>query len=46
MPFVPRKGEKVDHELKRMVDELNITIPIVWIKGTLYLVGVNKIHLE
>lgn len=46
MLFVPRKGVKVDLELKRMIDEMGITIPIVWIKGTLYLVGVNKIHME
>ena len=37
---------KVDLELKRMIDEMGITIPIVWIKGTLYLVGINKIHME
>ena len=46
MQFIPRKGVKVDVELKRMIDEMGITIPIVWIKGTLYLVGINKIHME
>ena len=46
MQFIPRKGVKVDLELKRMIDEMGITIPIVWIKGTLYLVGINKIHME
>ena len=53
MPFQPRKGVvskmwevKVDHELQRMIDEIVITIPIVWIKGSLFLVGVNKIHIE
>lgn len=25
---------------------MNITIPIIHIKGSLYLVGINKIHLE
>ena len=25
---------------------MNITIPILWVKGNLYLVGVNRIHLE
>ena len=29
-----------------MIDEMVITIPIIWIKGTLYLVGINKIHME
>ena len=46
MPFQPRKGVKVDYELQRMIDEIVITIPIVWIKGTLFLVGINKIHIE
>jgi len=46
MAFIPRKGVKVDLEIKRMVDEMGITIPIIWIKGTLYLVGINKIHME
>lgn len=46
MQFQPRKGVKVDYEIKRMIDEMVITIPIVWIKGTLYLVGINKIHME
>lgn len=32
--------------LKRLIEEHNITIPIVHIKGSLYLVGINKIHLE
>ena len=30
--FVARKGEKVDHEVKRMIEEMNVTIPIIWIK--------------
>lgn len=46
MQFQPRKGVKVDYEIKRMIDEMVITIPIIWIKGTLYLVGINKIHME
>lgn len=32
--------------LKRLIEEHNITIPIVHIKGSLYMVGINKIHLE
>lgn len=46
MQFVPRKGVKTDHEIKRMIDEMGIKLPIVWIKGTLYLVSVNKIHID
>ena len=41
-----RKGEKVDSEVKRMVEEMNITIPIIWIKQNLFLVGNKSINLE
>lgn len=44
--YVPRKGEKVDMEVKRMVDEMNITIPIIWIKQNLFLVGNKTMNLE
>ena len=44
--FNYRKDNKVDHEIKQLIDELNITIPIIHIKGSLFLVGINKIHLE
>lgn len=46
IPFVPRKNEKVDMEVKRIIDEMGVTIPIVHIKDSLYLVGANKVHLE
>lgn len=46
IPFKARKSSPVDLELKRMVDEMNITIPIVWIQGSLYLVGSIKLHLH
>ena len=44
--FVARKNEKVDQEVKRMVEEMNITIPIIWIKQNLFLVGNKSINLE
>jgi len=46
MQFVPRKGVKVDYEIKRMIDEMVITIPIIHIKDKLYLVGIHKIHMD
>lgn len=46
MQFVPRKGVKVDYEIKRMIDEMVITIPIIHIKDKLYLVGIQKIHMD
>lgn len=44
--FNCRKEIKVETEIKMMIDQLNITIPIIHIKGSLYLVGIYKIHLE
>ena len=44
--FVPRKGEKVDMEVKKMIDEMNITIPIIYINKSIYLVGNKTISLE
>ena len=44
--FVARKGEKVDQEVKRMIEEMNVTIPIIWIKQNLFLVGNKSINLE
>ena len=46
IPFYPRKDQKVDQEVKRIIDDMGVTIPIVWVKDSLYLVGSNKIHLE
>lgn len=46
MKFLHHKDVRVENEIKQMIDELNITIPIVHIKGSLYLVGDKKIHLE
>lgn len=42
--FVPKKGEfyKVQKEIERMINELNITIPILHIRGDLYLIGIQK----
>jgi len=43
--FVPRKGEAADKAIKKLIDEMDVTIPIVWVKDSLFLVGINKIHL-
>jgi len=44
IPFVAKKGEnyKLQKELEKMINELNITIPIVHVKGSVYLVGTQK----
>ena len=43
--FVARKGEAADKAIKKLIDEMDVTIPIVWVKDSLFLVGINKIHL-
>ena len=44
--FVPRKNEKVDQEIKNIIKDMNITIPIIWVKKSMYLVGNKIISIE
>jgi hypothetical protein len=46
MKFIVRKDVQVEREIQKLIERHNITIPIVHIKGSLYLVGLSKIHLE
>ena len=44
IPFIPQKGEhyKVQKEIERMINELDVTIPIIHVKGEVYLIGSSK----
>lgn len=44
IPFIPQKGEfyKVQKEIERMISELDVTIPIIHVKGEVYLIGSSK----
>jgi hypothetical protein len=44
IPFIPQKGEyyNVQKEIARMINELDITIPIIHVKGEVYLIGSQK----
>mmetsp|Transcript_38688 Transcript_38688/g.58863 ORF Transcript_38688/g.58863 Transcript_38688/m.58863 type:complete len:133 (-) Transcript_38688:643-1041(-) len=44
--FQPRKGSPVDEYIARVVEELKITIPILHIRGSLYLIGAVKVNCE
>ena len=44
--FAARKNDKVDQELKNIIKEMNITIPIIWVKKTMYLIGNKIISIE
>jgi|TARA_B110001450_G_C17321217_1_gene359511 hypothetical protein len=37
--FKARNGEPIDELIVNYIHEMRITIPIVWIKGNLYLIG-------
>jgi len=44
--FKPRAGEPIDDLINNYIIEMRITIPIVWIKGNLYLIGSQRLQLE
>lgn len=44
--FMPRKGNKIDEKIRFYIQELNITIPIDYIKGDLYLIGSDRLNIK
>jgi hypothetical protein len=44
IPFIPQKGEhyKFQKEIEIMINELYVTIPIIHVKGEVYLIGSSK----
>lgn len=46
IPFVPRKGNALESELRAILQELRVAVPVIHIKDTLYLVGDSRIHIE
>ena len=46
MEFVPRPGSKLDEKMQRIIQDNQLTIPIIWIKGELYLVGSERINCQ
>lgn len=44
IPFVVRKGENyaLEKEIHRLINQLNLTIPIIHVKGQVYLIGTQK----
>ena len=43
---MPRKGNALESEIRVILQELNVALPIIHIKDTLYLVGDSRIHIE
>jgi hypothetical protein len=46
MKFKARPGEPVDELIKQYINEMNITIPIFWVKDSHFLIGCQKIICE
>lgn len=43
---MPRKANKIDEKIRFYIQELNITIPIDYIKGDLYLIGSDRLNIK
>jgi len=39
IPFKPRKNDDMDQAIANLVDVYNVSIPVVHIKGKMYLIG-------
>lgn len=44
--FEPRKGVELDQEIAKLIKEMNIRIPILHIKGKLYLIGHRRMNAD
>ena len=44
--FKPRKGDELDEKIMELIELLDITIPVLHIKGKLYLIGSSKATCE
>lgn len=44
--FVARKAHELDQHISKIVDEHRLTIPVIHIKGTLYLIGSQRLNVE
>ena len=44
--FKPRKNEVVDQLIQGYIKSLGIKVPVVWIKGNLYLIGSQRLNCE
>ena len=44
--FKPRKDNEIDLMIVRYIREHSITIPIIWIKKDLYLIGSNRLSVD
>lgn len=43
MEFIPRQNEPIDEMIADAIAEMSIKIPIIWVKGSIYQVGSQKL---
>jgi len=48
IPFTAKKGENyvLEKEIERLIAQMNITIPIIHVRGQVYLIGTTKIIIQ
>ena len=46
IPFNARKGNKLEEQLKIVIDKYDIRIPIINIKNQLYLIGTHRVNCD
>jgi hypothetical protein len=44
--FMPRKNNVLDMEINKLINEMNIRIPVMHIKDKLYLIGHKRLNAE
>ena len=43
--FMPRRGDALESKLGELISDLGVTLPIIHIKKTLYLVGTQRVNM-
>jgi hypothetical protein len=46
IPFERRKGDEMDKEVADLLSKLGVTIPVLHIKDSLYLIGSQRLNLQ
>lgn len=44
--FIPRKNNKIDLKINLIIKQMDITIPVEFIKGDLYLIGSDRLNMK
>ena len=44
--FKPKKGNKLEEEMSKIIKKKNVTIPVIHVRGQLYLIGSIRSNCE